>query len=314
MASESKKGPGKSGRNGMTLEQLFDKFTDDAAAEAWFVETFWPDGITCPRCEGERVSEVKHPTMPYFCADCRKRFSPKTGTLMEGSNLGYHKWAIAIYILTTNIRGTSSMKMHRDLGITQKTSWFMAHRIRENWATDEVDYKFGGPVEADETYIGGSNKNRHANKKLPGRGVANKTPVVGVIDLPTNLVATQVVESTNKATLQCFVVDHTETDAPVYTDEHRSYVGINHPHEAVNHSAGEYVRDMAHTAGMDSHWAMFKRGIMGNYYWVSVKHLQRYANEFSGRHNDRPMDTVDQMESIVRGMQGKRLRYEDLIA
>ena len=313
MGEDRGRGPGKSYRKGMSLIDLFEMFPDDETAEAWFMKTLYPDGIYCPHCEGENVARRTHPHMPYHCRDCRKFFSMKTGTVMRGSNIGYRKWAIAIYILNTNIRGTSSMKLHRDINVTQKTAWHMAHRIREGWS-ESIDYKFGGPVEADETYVGGSNKNRHADKKLPGRGVANKTPVVGVIDRETNLIRTRVVESTSKAILQGFVESNTESDAPVYTDEHRSYQGINRPHEAVNHSAGEYVRDMAHTAGMDSHWAMFKRGLMGSYYWVSDKHMQRYANEFSGRHNDRPMDTVDQMAGLVRGMVGKELRYEDLIA
>ena len=263
-SAKSKGGPGKSYRKGMTLLDLFDKFPDDASAERWFVETRWPDGMCCPRCEGENVAPRNHPTMPYHCADCRKRFSAKTGSVMEGSNIGYRKWAIAIYILTTNIKGTSSMKLHRDLGISQKAAWFMAHRIRENWVADS-DTKFEGPVEADETYIGGKEKNKHDWKKQKaGRGTVGKAPVVGVIDRPTNLIKTEVVESTNRATLQGFVEGSTEVGAQVYTDEHAAYKGINRPHEAVAHGAGEYVRLMAHTNGMESHWALFKRGWMAS--------------------------------------------------
>ena len=310
---KGKSGPGKSYRKGMSLMDLFDRFPDDATAERWFVETRWPDGMLCPLCEGLNVGPTKHPTMPYRCSDCRKRFSAKTGSVMEGSNIGYRKWAIAIYILTTGIKGTSSMKLHRDLGISQKAAWFMAHRIREGWA-DYFDVKFVGPVEADETYIGGKEKNKHKHKKLnAGRGTVGKTPVVGVIDRPTNLIKTEVVESTNRATLQGFVEGQTEEGTQIYTDEHAGYKGINRPHEAVAHGAGEYVRLMAHTNGMESHWALFKRGLDGIYHHVSVKHLGRYASEFSGRHNDRPMDTETQMEEMVKGMSGKRLRYEDLI-
>ena len=158
MASKGKSsGPGKSYRKGMTLMDLFDMFPDNETAERWLVETRWPEGMRCPRCEGGNVAPRKHPTMPYRCNDCRKDFSVKTGSVMEASNISYRKWAIAIYILTTNIKGTSSMKLHRDLGISQKTAWFMVHRIRENWLHDFND-KFEGPVEADETYVGGKEK------------------------------------------------------------------------------------------------------------------------------------------------------------
>ena len=309
-----KGGPGKSYRTGMTLMDLFERFPDDATAEAWVVETRWPDGMRCPRCEGVNVARRTHPTMPYHCADCRKFYSAKTGSVMEGSNIGYRKWAIAVYILTTNIKGTSSMKLHRDLGITQKSAWHLAHRIREGWK-DYSDVEFAGPVEADETYIGGKEKNKRKNKKLnAGQGAIGKAPVAGVIDRPTNLIKTEVVEATTGKVLKWFVEGNTKDGAQVYTDEAAAYKGINRPHEAVAHSAGEYVRGMAHTNGLESHWALFKRGIDGTFHHLSFKHLQRYASEFSGRHNDRPMDTADQMKVMVEGMVGKRLRYEDLIA
>ena len=170
-------------------------------------------------------------------------------------------------------------------------------------------------MEADETYIGGKEANKHEWKKLrSGRGTVGKVPVAGVKDRATNRVRTEVVKSTNKATLQGFVVRHTEDDATVYTDEHAAYRGIPRPHEAVAHGAGEYVRNMAHTNGLESHWALFKRGLDGIYHHVSVKHLPLYTLEFEGRHNARPMDTEDQMGALATGAAGKRLRYLDLVA
>ena len=247
----------------------------------------------------------------FHAHDCEKFFSLKTGTVMQGSKLGYQKWVIAMYVMTTNLKGVSNTKLARDLDITQKSAWHMVHRIRESWA-DKSDV-FGGPVEVDEAYLGGRDRNRHEWKVKEGRGVAGKQPVVGMNDRETGKVAAEVVEATDKQTLQGFVAANTEIDATVYTDEHRSYVGLPRPHQAVKHSIKEFVNGQAHTNGIESFWAMFKRGYIGVYHHFSVKHLQRYVNEFAGRHNQRPLDTIDQMKAMADGMVGKRLRYTDLI-
>ena len=307
-------GPGKSFRKGITLVEAVRTYGDEASAEQWFINQRWPDGIQCTHCESGQITvrENRKP-MPYHCRDCRRYFSVRTNTVLQSSNLSLSKWALAYFLFSTNLKGVSSMKLHRDLGITQKSAWHLAHRIRESW--NETAERFAGPVEADETYVGGKESNKHEWKKQrAGRGTVGKTPVAGMIDRPTNRIVTRVVESTSKRELQGFVTQHTEDDAWVYTDEAAAYKGINRPHEAVSHSAGEYVREQAHTAGIDSHWAMLKRGITGVYHHISVKHLPRYAGEFAGRHNNRPMDTSEQMTAMVRGASGKRLRYLDLVA
>ena len=231
---------------------------------------------------------------------------------MQASNLGYQIWAVAIYLLTTNIKGVSSMKLHRDLKITQKSAWHLAHRLRQAWAVEQPP--FAGPVEVDEVYIGGKERNKHESQRLQaGRGTVGKVPVVGVKDRQTNRITARPVATTDRATLQGFVHDHVATGAKVYTDEHRSYTGLAN-HETVKHSVGQYINGQIHTNGIESHWALVKRGYVGIYHHWSPKHLHRYVDEFTGRHNDRPRDTVDQMAAIVQGLDHHRLRYQDLIA
>lgn len=306
-------GPGKAYRKGITLMDAIKRFDTEEKAEEWFVAQRWPDGVTCPFCRGQRISSIANrKPQPFRCRDCRKHFSVKTDSLLHSSNIPLSKWAIAFYLYNTSLKGVSSMKLHRDLGIAQSSAWYMSHRIREMWSP--VADKFAGPVEADETYIGGKEGNKHASRKLrAGRGPVGKTAIAGLRDRATNQVKTQVVEHTDAPTLQGFVHGNTAIDAQIYSDEARAYEGLRRPHEAVAHSAGEYVREMAHTNGLESHWALFKRGLDGVYHHVSVKHLPRYAGEFSGRHNTRPLDTSAQMEGMVKRAAGKRITYAGLI-
>ena len=311
----ARKAPGKHYRKGISLVAIMAMFPDDATAEQWITDTRFPDGIMCVRCGSEKVqTKTTHPSMPFRCRDCRKFFSPKTGTPMAASNLGYRVWAIAIYLLTTGIKGTASMKLHRDLDITQKTAWHLAHRIRESW--DREQARFAGPVEADETYVGGKRRNMsNVQRKAlanTGRGAVGKTAVAGIKDRDTNKITATVVARTDAETLCDFVQDRTKLDAMVYTDEATAYVGLPQ-HETVKHSVSQYVNGQASTNGMESFWSMLKRGYHGTFHHVSPEHLDRYVGEFAGRHNARPIDTDEQMRTMVRGMEGKQLRYRDLI-
>ena len=237
------------------------------------------------------------------------------GTILEESRLPLRKWAIAIYLETTNLKGVSSMHLHRDLSVSQKTAWFMLHRIREAWK-QELGDRFEGPVEIDETFVGGKAKNMHAHKRkqvIKGRGPAGKTAGGGVKDRATNRVSATVVKNVDQPTLQGFVAENVKPGAKVYTDDHGGYVGLPN-HETVRHSVKEYVNGMAHTNGIESFWSMLKRGYVGTYHRMSAKHLHRYVNEFAGRHNQREDDTIDQMAAVARGLGGKRLQYKELVS
>ena len=236
-------GPGKSHRTGISLLELFEMFPDEASARQWFEEARWPGGRVCVKCGSVNTSGVPNNNpMPYWCSDCRSYFSVKFGTVMQGSKLPMRKWAIAIYLVTTNLKGVSSMKLHRDLKIAQKNAWHMLHRIRK--AMQGGDPLFRGPVEADETYIGGKEANKHNSKKLHTRGTVGKTAVAGMKDRETTQITAMPVESVDRSTLQGFVHRHTSADTIVYTDEAAAYVGLRRPHKAVNHSAKEFVDGM----------------------------------------------------------------------
>ena len=251
--------------------------------------------------------------MPYRCRDCRKYFSVRTGTAIEASNLSMRKWAYAIYLWLTSLKGVSAMKLQRDLKVSYPTAWFVAHRLRESFASQAV--LFSGPVEVDETYMGGKRKNMSKSKRaeLEGRGTVGKVAIAGIKDRETNAVSAKVVDDTKTETLMRFILERIHPETTIFTDDAVAYDNLGN-HESVKHSAQEFVRGDVHTNGVESFWSMLKRAHMGTFHKLSVKHLQKYVNEFVGRHNIRTLDTLDQMAFVALALVGRRLKWKELIA
>lgn len=289
-------------------------FPDEASAVAWFEGIVWANGRVCGHCGGnDTYKVVTGKPMPYRCRGCKQYFSIKTGTVMAHSRLPVRKWVWAIYLDCTSLKGVAAMKLHRDIGVSYKTAWFMQQRIREAFA-EVGPVVMAGPAEVDEAYIGGLERNKHAAKRQhAGRGPVGKTAVVAIKDRATNKVTAEVIDRVDSPTLNRFVDEHTTGETTVYTDGATAYAGRPN-HEAVFHSVGEYVRGEAHTNGIESFWAMLKRAHKGTFHYLSAKHLQRYVDEFCWRHNIRDADTIRQMEDLVARMVGRRITYRQLVA
>ena len=304
----------------ISFYKFFQKFPDEEAARMFFESRIWGrTGRYCPHCGGFRTVETKnHKPMPYRCKDCRKHFSVRTKTILEESRIPLHKWLLAIFLLTTNLKGVSSYKLARDLGVTQKTAWFLAHRIRKLFE-DQIEAKLDSPVEADETYMGGRGRNMRLSKRpgTAGMGIAMKTPVVGIKSRTSKKVKAKVTKPISSQTLQRMIEQTVERGSTIYTDQHKGYIGLKHKnykHESVNHGVNEYIRGQAHTQGVESFWSMLKRGYVGVYHKMSEKHLQRYIDEYVGRHNNREEATMHIMSNVAKDMLGKRLTWEELTA
>src|SRR3990167_1621128 len=299
--------------------EFFNPLLNEETARQYLELRLWADGPICPECKsGARITSRKVARKGYYlCNACKVEFTIRTATIFERSHIPLHKWLYAMYLVITRRKGISSMQLSKEISVTQKSAWFMLQRLREACGSD-ID-KLSGTVEVDETFVGGKERNKHAAKKLnAGRGTVGKTAVIGLRERGGNTIAMPV-SDTGSNTLQSTIHAHVQTGSTVYTDESASYSdldGLFFRHEAVNHSSGEYVRGMASTNGIESVWAVLKRGLNGVYHHASSKHLARYVNEFAFRLNDGNVKrhTLDRLDSLVTATFGKRITYKELTA
>lgn len=290
------------------------RFPDAESARVYLEGRRWNGKPSCPTCScTDRIQTRK--VVGYFrCLACKLDFTVRTGTIFERSHIPLDKWLFAMYLVATARKGISSLQLSKELGVTQKSTWFMLQRIREACGNDDSG-PLSGIIEVDETYIGGKETNRRNSEKLKaGRGTAGKTAIVGLRQRGGKVKA-KVVKSTSAKTLKGEISNNVSQGSIVCTDDHPSYKGMaNFDHKIVNHSAKEYVNGMAHTNSIESVWALLKRGYYGTYHNFSVKHMQRYVDEFSYRLNEGncKIQTMDRINSLIDKSIGTRITYETL--
>lgn len=297
-----------------SLMELMEAFPDEQACIDHLRAIRWFNGASCPHCGGVKIYHFSD-QRTHKCGDCRQRFSIKVGTIFEDTKLPLRKWFIAMWMITSHKKGIASTQLAKDLKITQKSAWFVLHRLRHAARTQSFNAPLEGEIEVDETFVGGKNKNRHANKKIEGRGGKGKAVVIGAIERGGRLVA-KVIPTVTIQIAEAFIADTVAGRVNlVATDDSAVYVkvGDKRPHGKVNHLRGEYVRGRVHTCTIDGYWSQLKRQIFGIHHWVSAKHLGRYVDENSWRYNERETGEGDRVNNLIARANG-HLSYKMLIA
>lgn len=297
-----------------SLPELLSYFKDNETCIAYLEEQRWNGNVTCPHCNHDKVYRT---TRGFKCANktCYKKFSVTVGTVMESSKISLVNWIAAIYVATAHKKGISSCQLSRDLGITQKTAWFMLHRIREVASENQTE-QITKVVQLDEVYLGGKNEFKHMDKKTKGgqgRSLKDKTPIFGMIS--EGKVNTFVVPDTTKETLKPIIEQMIKNRTIVVTDGYNSYSFLkeNYRHNVIPHHLDEYSIQGFHTNSIEGYWSLLKRGIYGIYHSASPKHLMRYCDEFSFRYNTRKLTDCERFNLTLTRMEG-RLTHKQLIA
>lgn len=298
-----------------TLQEAIKYFADQDRCLDLLVAMRWPHGPVCPRCNSHEYGFLKSRSV-WQCKGCRKQYTAKLGTIFEDSPIKLDKWFCGLWMITSAKNGVSSYEIARSLGVTQKTAWFMMHRIRLALQKGSIDRKLMGEVEADETYIGGNARNMHGDKRLKmqrSEGCFRKAVVIGMLERKGE-VRTEVLNRASGKLIERAVRQHVVPGSTLYSDQLRSYqqVGKDYAHKVINH-AEEYVRGNVHTNSIENFWSLLKRGIKGTYVSVEPFHLFRYLDEQSFRFNTRKDNDQGRFMSALSMIQGKRVTYVQLL-
>jgi transposase-like protein len=302
----------------VTLQEAIQFFSSYENCKSYMVAKRWPNGVTCPNCGSDHVAYLENARLwKCYGKHERPKFSLKTGTIFEDSPLGLEKWLPVMWLLANCKNGVSSWEIHRGLGVTQKTAWFMLQRARLATQDPETGGKLGGEVEVDETFIGGKARNMHGDvkaRKIQGRrGPEGKAIVAAVLERGGKVRA-KVVDKRRKSQLQSLVRENVEPGSALYSDALKSYDGLagEFEHQVIDHAIA-YVDGQVHTNGMENFWSLLKRGIRGTYVSVEPYHLFRYVDEQAFRFNNRKLTDAERFDSVMSQVVGKRLTYEELI-